>query len=79
MPVSLTDVAKSAGVSIATVSRILTGIDYPVSDKTRQKVLEAARQLDYRPNLIARSLRVEQTHTVGLIVENILSNCPKTR
>jgi LacI family transcriptional regulator len=73
MPVSLTDVAKAAGVSIATASRILTGIDYPVTGKTRQKVLKAARELGYRPNLIARSLRMEQTHTVGIIVENILS------
>jgi LacI family transcriptional regulator len=73
MPVSLTDVARAAGVSIATVSRILTGIDYPVTDKTRRKVLQAAQELGYRPNLIARSLRREQTLTVGLIVENILS------
>jgi LacI family transcriptional regulator len=73
MPVSLTDVAEVAGVSIATVSRILAGVDYPVTDKTRQKVLKAAKELGYRPNLIARSLRLEQTHTIGIIVENILS------
>ncbi|HMN26545.1 MAG TPA: LacI family DNA-binding transcriptional regulator [Caldilineaceae bacterium] len=73
MPASLTDVAKAAGVSIATASRILTGIDYPVSEPTRQKVLKAANELGYRPNLIARSLRKEQTLTVGIIVENILS------
>jgi LacI family transcriptional regulator len=73
MPVSLTNVAKVAGVSIATASRILTGVDYPVTDKTRQKVLKAAEDLGYRPNLIARSLRLEQTFTIGIIVENILS------
>jgi LacI family transcriptional regulator len=73
MPVSLTNVAKVAGVSIATVSRILTGVDYPVTDKTRQKVLKAAEELGYRPNLVARSLRLEQTFTIGIIVENILS------
>lgn len=44
-----------------------------MTDKTRRKVLKAAQELDYRPNLIARSLRMEQTFTVGLIVENILS------
>jgi LacI family transcriptional regulator len=73
MPVSLTNVAKVAGVSIATASRILTGVDYPVTDKTRQKVLKAAEDLGYRPNLIARSLRLEQSFTIGIIVENILS------
>ena len=73
MPVSLTNVAEIAGVSIATASRILNGVDYPVKDRTRQKVLKAAKELGYRPNLIARSLRLEQTHTIGIIVENILS------
>src|SRR5262245_64829913 len=73
MPVSLTKVAKVAGVSIATASRILAGVDYPVTNKTRQKVLKAAEDLGYRPNLIARSLRLEQTLTIGIIVENILS------
>ena len=73
MPILLTNVAEVAGVSIATASRILAGADYPVSDKTRQKVLKAARELGYRPNLIARSLRLEQTFTIGIILENILS------
>jgi LacI family transcriptional regulator len=73
MPASLTDVAKAAGVSIATASRILAGVNYPVTERTRQKVLEAAGLLGYRPNLIARSLRLEQTLTVGIIAENILS------
>jgi LacI family transcriptional regulator len=73
MPVSITDVAKAAGFSIATVSRVLNGSDYPLSEETRLKVLEVAKQMGYRPNLIARSLRLEQTYTVGIIVENILS------
>lgn len=73
MPVSLMNVAEVAGVSIATASRILAGVDYPVTDKTRQMVLKAAKELGYRPNLIARSLRLEQTFTIGIIVENILS------
>lgn len=73
MPPSLTDVAKAAGVSIATASRILTGADYPVTERTRQKVLKASAALGYRPNLIARSLRREQTLTIGIIVENFLS------
>lgn len=73
MPVSLSDVAQAAGVSNATVSRVLNNSDYPVSASTRSKVLEAAKELGYRPNLIARGLRTEETFTIGLIVENILS------
>ncbi|HNT77820.1 MAG TPA: LacI family DNA-binding transcriptional regulator [Anaerolineae bacterium] len=73
MSTSLADVAKAAGVSNATASRVLANSDYPVTEETRQKVLKAAEALDYRPNLIARGLRTEQTACVGLIVENILS------
>jgi DNA-binding LacI/PurR family transcriptional regulator len=73
MSVSLTDVAEAAGVSIATASRVLTGSDHPVAEETRQKVLRAAEELGYQPNLIARGLRTEQTLTIGIIVENILS------
>jgi len=73
MPVTLTDVAKAAGVSIATASRVLADSDHPVTEETRQLVLKTAKRLGYRPNLIARSLRTDQTLTIGLIVENILS------
>jgi LacI family transcriptional regulator len=73
MQTSLTDVAKAAGVSIATASRVLTGADYPIAGATRQKVLAAAQELGYQPNLVARSLRTDRSHTIGIIVENILS------
>ena len=73
MSVTLANVAQAAGVSIATVSRVLTDSDHPVTEETRSKVLETAERLGYRPNLIARSLRTDQTLTIGLIVENILS------
>lgn len=73
MSVTLANVAKAAGVSIATVSRVLTESDHPVTEETRSKVLATAERLGYRPNLIARSLRTDQTLTIGLIVENILS------
>jgi LacI family fructose operon transcriptional repressor len=64
------DVAKRAGVSVASVSRVLarhTG----VSEATRQRVLEAVEALDYRPDLAARRLRSRRTDTVGLIVSDI--------
>jgi LacI family transcriptional regulator len=73
VPASLTDVAKAAGVSTATASRVLTDSGHPIAGKTRQKVLKAAEELGYRPILIARGLRTEQTLTVGIIAENILS------
>lgn len=73
MPTSLANVARAVGVSNATASRVLANSAYPVTEETRQKVLKAAEELDYRPNLIARGLRTEQTACVGLIVENILS------
>jgi DNA-binding LacI/PurR family transcriptional regulator len=73
MGATLVDVAEAAGVSTATASRVLSNSDYPVNGETRRKVLQAARRLGYQPNLVARSLRTDQTRTVGIVVENILS------
>lgn len=73
MQSSLTDVAQAAGVSIATASRVLTGADYPIAETTRQKVLVAAEALGYQPNLVARSLRTERSHTIGVIADDLLS------
>jgi len=64
------DVAKVAGVSTATVSRVLAN-HVRVSEETRQKVLGAIEQLNYRPNLIARSLRVQKSAKIGLVVSDI--------
>lgn len=55
---------------MATVSRTLAG-DPRVSDKTRQRVLQAIRQLDYRPDQVARSLRRRRNNLIGLIVSSI--------
>jgi LacI family transcriptional regulator len=71
MPTTLTDVAQVAGVSIATASRVLSHSDYPVREETRRRVLRAAKDLGYRPNLIARSLRTERTFTIGVVLENV--------
>lgn len=64
--VAIRDVAKEAGVSIATVSRVLEHGTYPVKAETRRRVLEAAERLGYRPNNLARNLRVGRTNTVGV-------------
>lgn len=73
MHASLTDVARVAGVSVATASRVLTGVNYPVAGATREKVLVAARELGYQPNLLARSLRTERSRTIGVIADDLLS------
>lgn len=64
------DVAKRAGVSSATVSRVLSGKPH-VSAEVRERVLSAVQALGYRPNRIARSLRVQRSRFVGLIVSDI--------
>lgn len=68
---SITEVAKLAGVSTATASRVVGEVDYPVSDGTRERVLAAARQLDYVPNALARGLLKSTVPIVGVIVHDI--------
>ncbi|WP_406850253.1 LacI family DNA-binding transcriptional regulator [Chromobacterium phragmitis] len=69
MTTSIKDVAQLAGVSVATVSRVLG--NGPVSAALRAKVEAAVAQSGYRPNLSARRLRSQHTHTIGLIVSDI--------
>jgi len=69
--VSIVDVAREAKVSVATVSRILSNADYPVSPEARARVLEAARRLDYVPDAIARALVRRQTKIIALTVHDI--------
>jgi LacI family transcriptional regulator len=68
---SITEVARLAGVSIATASRVVSEADYPVSAQTRERVLDAAKQLDYVPNALARGLLKSQIPVVGVIVHDI--------
>lgn len=69
---SIKDVAAEAGVSVATVSRVLN--DHPsVSADARTRVLAAVKTLGYRPNAVARSLRTDQTHTLGLVISDVLN------
>ena len=60
------DISQKAGVSIATVSRVLNGSD-KVSDKTRKKVLAVMEENSYTPNAFARSLGLNSMHTVGIL------------
>jgi len=65
----LSDVARAAGVSVPTVSRVLTG-STPVTDKTRDKVMAAISELGYRPNEAARALVRGRQSMVGIITSN---------
>ena len=72
--VKLSDVAALAGVSPAAVSRVLSGdTTLRVSEGTRQRVVAAARELDYVPNHAARSLRTSRTSTIALVVPDVTS------
>ncbi|NFN95358.1 MULTISPECIES: LacI family DNA-binding transcriptional regulator [Clostridium] len=70
MAASIKDVAREAGVSIATVSRVLNDIDV-VNEDTKKKVLDAIKLLGYRPNIIARSLKTQKTKTIGILLPDV--------
>jgi LacI family transcriptional regulator len=67
---TMKDVAREAGVSSATVSRVLND-DNLVTDGVRERVLAAVSELGYRPNRIARSLRRQTSETIGVVVSDI--------
>jgi LacI family transcriptional regulator len=73
---TLLQVAQRAGVSRSTASFVLTGrhLDMRISEDARQRVLRAAQELDYRPNLMARSLRTKVTKTIALVSDTIASD-----
>ena len=68
-PARVADVAKAAGVSTQTVSRVINGVT-TVSAENRKKVEKAMRELDYRPNLAARMLKQRRFHTIGVATYN---------
>jgi len=69
--VSIEDVAKRAGASITSVSRIINNVDYPVSEDIRSRVLKAIEELHYSPNLAAQRLRSNFNNVIGIIVRDI--------
>lgn len=72
MLVTIKDIARIAGVSHMTVSRALNG-NNAVTDETRDKVLKIARELNYRPNLQARSLVMNRKYSIGIVFSTLLS------
>jgi len=69
---NLKDIAIRAQTSVATVSRVLNNSGY-TSDEVRQRVFDAVAELNYQPNLRARGLRQQRSHTVGLLIPNLLN------
>jgi LacI family transcriptional regulator len=69
---TIKDVAREVGVSTATVSHVINKTRY-VSEELRERVLKAIQELNYQPNAIARSLVKRKTHTIGIIISDILN------
>mgnify|MGYP000845327951 FL=1 len=69
--VTIYDIAKEAGTSTATVSRVLSNSDYPISRGVRKKVLDTAHKMNYSPNLLGRMLKKSESRDIGVIIPNI--------
>ncbi|HEX3078344.1 MAG TPA: LacI family DNA-binding transcriptional regulator [Lachnospiraceae bacterium] len=67
---NMKDIATRAGVSVATVSKVLNGLG-GISQDTTETILSIAKELNYHPNLYARNLKTRQSKTIGIITEDI--------
>jgi len=72
MAIRLKDIARELNVSVITVSKALRG-NTDISEATRQRILARMRELDYRPNMIARSLATGQSFIIGLIIPDLIN------
>lgn len=70
---TMADVGRQAGVSITTVSLVLSGQHSRISEATKARVLKAVEDLNYRPNKAAQGLRLGQTRTIGFVTDEILT------
>jgi LacI family transcriptional regulator len=68
--ITVYDIAREAGVSAATVSRVLTG-NVPVNEKTKERVMDILRKHNFRPSSVARSLKARRSKTIGFIAPDI--------
>jgi len=68
---TIKEIARLAGTSIATVSRVLRKVDHPVKSELREQVLRAAKELNYSPNLIGRFLKSSSSNDIGVIIPTI--------
>ena len=70
--VTIYDIAREAGVSAATVSRVLTG-KAKVSEGKREKIERLIREYDYKPNALARSLRETKSRVIGMVLVDFVN------
>ena len=68
--VTVKEVAKHAGVSVGTVSKVINGI--PVGTEYQQKVEQSIEELGYKVNIYARGLKAQRTNTIAVIVPNLI-------
>jgi Transcriptional regulators len=72
-PITIHDIARLANVSSATVSRVLSNSNYPVSQKLREKILKIAQETNYVPNMLGKQLKTNTSTTIGVIVPSIIN------
>ncbi|KRG15141.1 LacI family transcriptional regulator [Virgibacillus soli] len=65
------DIARKAKTSTATVSRVLSNSNYPVSNELKERIKEVAKELNYIPNMIGRQLKTNNSMTIGVIIPSI--------
>ena len=70
---TILDIAKVAGVSAATVSRVLNGVDYPVRPQLRERILQVSKELHYTPNIFGKMLKVGKTNDIGIIIPTLIN------
>ncbi len=71
MRATITDIAEKTGLSITTISQVLNNKGQRFSKKTRDQIIEAARELNYRPNQLAVGLLTKKTKTIGLVIPDV--------
>lgn len=71
MPTTMKDIAKKAGVSVTTISKIFNNRDMNISEATKQRVYEIAEELNYVPNSVAKSLRMKTSYMIGVVLDDI--------
>ncbi len=69
--ITITDIARATGSSPATVSRVLNQIDYPVTPALKNKILTAAKELHYTPNMLGRMLKSGVSNDIGVVVPSL--------
>ncbi|NDL66343.1 LacI family DNA-binding transcriptional regulator [Anaerotalea alkaliphila] len=72
MKVTIDDVAREAGVSTATVSRVINR-NYPVAPKTRERVEAAIEKLEFSPNILAKGLMMKRTNSIGVVIPSVMN------